>query len=303
MNEPVIEVKDVCKSYAGARAVDKVSLSVSRAEIVALLGPNGAGKTTLLEMMEGLRCPDRGALSLLGLNPHRNSRELRNRIGVQLQVSSLPGTMTVTEAMVFFCRYHGVKPRHELLTRVGLEEKARSQYQTLSIGQQRRLVLALAVAHEPELLFLDEPTAGLDVQSRIELHAMMMELKERGTTLLLATHDMAEAEKLADRVAVMVRGRIVASGSPRELTSIGNRATKISVSTERASILDHAPAFPSCTSPLHQQSYAVYFSTAPALALTAMLAYIENNKDSLVDLRVERPTLEERFMELTTTGE
>jgi ABC-2 type transport system ATP-binding protein len=300
---PVIEVSDVCKRYGGVHAVDRVCLSVSRAEIVAILGPNGAGKTTLIEMMEGLRSPDGGSVSLFGLDPYRNSRALRNRIGVQLQASSLPGAMTVWEAMVFFSTYHGVKPRPELLAGVRLEEKKASQCQTLSIGQQRRLALAIAVAHEPELLFLDEPTAGLDVQSRMELHGIMEELKAGGTTILLATHDMAEAEKLADRVAVMVRGKIAALGTPRELTAIGNRGTKISVATERACILDHAPAFPACTSPLLQQPYAVYFSTAPARSLTAILSYIESNKDSLIDLRVERPTLEERFMELTAAGE
>ena len=151
---------------------------------------------------------------------------------MQLQTSGLPGNMKVGEAMRFFCAYHHVAPRLDLIERMGLNEKLNTQYQQLSTGQQRRLALALAVAHNPSLVILDEPTAGLDVNSRTELHEMMSELRKSGTAILLATHDMAEAEKLADRVAVLLGGRVVASGSPRELTATGSGLTKISIRTE-----------------------------------------------------------------------
>ena len=216
--------------------MDGVSFEVQRGEIFGLLGPNGAGKTTTLESLEGLRAPDGGSLQVMGVEPARESRKLRNLIGVQLQTSGLPDSMRVDEVMRFFCAYHGVAPNYHLLDRLGLAEKMSAQYHTLSSGQKRRLELAVAVAHTPPVVFLDEPTAGLDVPSRIELHDLMRELQTGGTTIVLATHDMAEAEKMADRVAILLRGRIAATGTPRELTATGAGLTKVSVLTEGHSL-------------------------------------------------------------------
>ncbi len=193
--EVAIEVSDFRKTYGDVTAVDDISFTVGRGEIFGLLGPNGAGKTTTLECLEGLRRPDAGRLDIFGVDPAREPRRLNGLIGVQLQASSLPHTMTCDDAMRFFCAYHGVTPRWDLLDRMGLGEKRDTQYDELSTGLQRRLALALAIAHEPEVLILDEPTAGLDVASRAELHRMIAELSEAGTTILLATHDMAEAER------------------------------------------------------------------------------------------------------------
>ena len=151
---------------------------------------------------------------------------------MQLQTSGLPDTIRVDEAMKLFCAYHGVPPRCDLLNRLGLTEKRSAQYHQLSAGQQRRLALALAVAHNPPVLFLDEPTAGLDVPSRIELHNLMRELRAEGTTTVLATHDMAEAEEITDRVAILLRGKIAATGSPLELAATGASVTKISLRTK-----------------------------------------------------------------------
>ena len=300
MNETVIQVNDFCKSYGTTVAVDGISFEVRRGEIFGLLGPNGAGKTSTLECLEGLRQADGGALDILGVDPERQPRKLRNLIGVQLQTSALPATMQVDEAMRFFCAYHDVAPRYDLVERLGLAEKRRSQYGQLSTGQQRRLALALAVAHTPPVLFLDEPTAGLDVESRTRLHELVRELRDEGTTIILATHDMAEAEKMTDRVAILLRGKIAATGTPREITATGAGYTKVSARTDHSVLHHNGTPFPGVDRHLIEEEYAVYFSTDPGATVTALLQHIKTEGDTLIDLRVERPSLEERFLEITS---
>jgi len=241
-------------------------------------------------------------MEVLGVDPAREPRKLRNLVGVQLQRSGLPATMTVHEALRFFCAYHGVAPRYDLVERLGLTEKRTVQYQKLSTGQQRRLALALAIAHRPSVIFLDEPTAGLDVGSRAELHTLMRELQAEGTTLIMATHDMAEAEKMTDRVAILLQGRIVAIGSPTELTATGAGTTKVSVRSEDALLLKDDRAFPAVDQRLVNEEYAIYYSTDTGPTVSAILSYLEDRGDRLIDLRVERPSLEERFLELTDRG-
>jgi ABC-2 type transport system ATP-binding protein len=302
MNESVVTIKNFTKNYDDFVAVDEISLEVNRGEIFGLLGPNGAGKTTTLECLEGLRQPDGGDMEIKGVDPHKEPRKLRNLIGVQLQTSGLPETMTVEESLKIFSAYHGVQPRYELLSRMGLEEKRKTQYHQLSTGQQRRLSLALAVNHNPKVVILDEPTAGLDVSSRTELHSIMQELKSQGTTLILATHDMAEAEKVTDRIAILLRGKIVAAGSPRELTAKGSGLTKVSVSSEESILHSYENNFPAVTQQGINEEYSIYFSTDPGPTVSAILDYLATHEDKLIDLRVERPSLEERFLEITTDG-
>ena len=179
VKDSVIRVSDFRKCYGDLVAVDGISFNVTRGEIFGLLGPNGAGKTTTMECLEGLRFPDGGSLQVMGIDPARQSRKLRNLIGVQLQTSGLPEALHVDEAMKLFCAYHGIAPRCDLLVRLGLEQKIRAQYRQLSTGLQRRLALALALAHAPPVLLLDEPTAGLDVPSRVELHRVIRELQSQ----------------------------------------------------------------------------------------------------------------------------
>ena len=302
MDDSVVEVRDFRKVYGDLVAVDDISFEVKRGEIFGFLGPNGAGKTSTLETLEGLRTPDGGSLQVMGINPTREPRKLRKLVGVQLQTSGLPDSIRVSETMELFCAYHDVGPNYNVLKRLGLKEKMNTQYYMLSAGQKRRLALALAIAHNPSVLFLDEPTAGLDVPSRIELHKLMGELKEAGTTIMLATHDMAEVEKMADRVAILLRGKIVATGTPRELTATGSGLTKISVRTGGSSLSDPDIAFPAVTQHGVKDEYIIYYSTDPGPTVSAIIAHIKEQKDTLVDLRVERPSLEERFLELTKTG-
>jgi ABC-2 type transport system ATP-binding protein len=302
MKDTVINVSDFRKTYGDVVAVDGISFEVQRGEIFGLLGPNGAGKTSTLECLEGLRIPDGGLLQVMGVEPTRQSRKLRNLIGVQLQTSGLPETISADEAMRFFCAYHGIAPRYDLLNRLGLKEKRSAQYHQLSAGLQRRLVLALAIAHQPPVLFLDEPTAGLDVPSRVELHNLMRELQSEGTTIVLATHDMAEAEEITDRVAILLRGKIAAIGSSLELTATGSGLTKISIRTLGSSLSEPDIPFPAVSQRVFRDEYSIYYSTDVGQTVAAIIAHVEAQKDTLIDLRVERPSLEDRFLEIIGGG-
>jgi len=302
VDDVVVSVKNLRKSYGPTVAVEDISFDVRRGEIFGLLGPNGAGKTSTLECLEGLRNPDGGRLRVAGVDPSRQFRQLRNLMGVQLQTSALPATIGVAEAMTLFCAYHGRPPRDDLLDRLQLSGKRGAQYQELSAGQQRRLALALAVAHDPAVLFLDEPTAGLDVASRVALHEMMAELKATGTTIILATHDMAEAEAMADHIAILLQGQIAATGTPLEITASGAGLTKITVRTEGHCLAQPGLAFPAVDQALFKDEYAVYYSTDIGPTVAAIIDTIEQQHDRLVDLRIERPSLEDRFLEITETG-
>jgi ABC-2 type transport system ATP-binding protein len=299
MTTPIISIKNFRKTYDDFIAVDNISFEVQAGEIFGLLGPNGAGKTTTLECLEGLRQPDSGTMCVAGIDPTHEPGKLGDVIGVQLQASGMPESMTPDEAMAFFCAYHNVAPRFDLLDRFGLTAKRKTQFHELSTGQQRRLSLAIAVAHEPQVLFLDEPTAGLDVASRVELHTMMRELQANGTTIILATHDMAEAEQLSDRVAILLNGRLAATGTPLELTTAGAGLTKISVHTKANILQANGYIFPAVSQRLLKENYAIYFSEDISQTVPALIDYVQDQDDELIDLRVERPSLEDRFLELT----
>ena len=299
MTANMIEVSDFSKRYGRFTAVDNISFSVEEGEIFGLLGPNGAGKTTTLECLEGLRTPDSGTLRVAGLDPAHDPRALRSVIGVQLQSSGMPESITPDEAMKLFCAYHAAPPRYDLLDRLGLGAKRKAQFHELSTGQQRRLALALAVAHKPRAIFLDEPTAGLDVQTRVELHALMRELRAAGTTIILATHDMAEAEEMADRVAILLEGGIVASGTPIQLTAAGAGLTKVSVHTAHGHLLANGHALPAIAQRTVKEDYAIFYSSDVGRTVSALFEAINADGDTLIDLRVERPSLEDRFLELT----
>ena len=300
MLNTVIEVSDLRKIYGNFVAVDGISFDVKQGEIFGLLGPNGAGKTSTLECLEGLRAPNGGSLRVAGLDPSNEFRKLRNLIGVQLQAAGLPESITPDEAMRFFCAYHDTAPRFDLLERLGLAEKRSAQFFELSTGQQRRLALALAIAHAPRVIFLDEPTAGLDVATRVELHDMMRELQADGATLILATHDMAEAEQMSDRVAILLQGKIAKIGAPLEITATGAGLTKISVRTQGTSL--SGATLPAVSQHTSKDEYSIYFSSDIGPTLSAIIAHIEAQGDTLVDLRVERPSLEDRFLEITGAG-
>jgi ABC-2 type transport system ATP-binding protein len=186
-----------------------------------------------------------------------------------------------------------------LLDQLGLNEKKTAQFSTLSTGQQRRLSLALAIAHDPPVILLDEPTAGLDVGLRVELHGVLHALQAKGTTIILATHDMAEAEKMADRVAILLKGKIAAIGSPTQLTTAGNGLVKVSVLSEKSSLTQAGGSFPAVSQRFLKDEYAIYYSRDAGATVPAILDCLKAYGDHLVDLRVERPSLEDRFLEIT----
>ena len=299
----MIEVRDLTKTYGNVRAVDGITFEIQQGEIFGLLGPNGAGKTSTLECLEGLRKPDEGLLRVAGVDPWKEPRKLRNMIGVQLQSAGLPDSITPEEVMKIFCGYQNVPPRYDLLERMGLNDKRNDQFYKLSSGQQRRLSLVLAVAHNPQVLFLDEPTAGLDVATRIELHQLIRELQQENTTIVLATHDMAEAEQLADRVAILLHGKIVSIGTPMDITATGKGLTKISVRSQNGSIANLDQVFPFVSHSIFKDGYNIYFSYKTGVTVSAIIAHVESHGDELIDLRVERPSLEDRFLEITRTNE
>lgn len=219
---PAIEVIEASKSYGSVRAVNALTLSVARGEVFGLLGPNGAGKTTLLSLLQGLRRPDRGQVRVLGLDMATRAREIKRRIGVQLQRTSLLPDLTALQQVGLFARLYGRElsrsGARQLLARVGLEERASSLPVTLSGGQQQRLALALALVNDPEIVFLDEPTAGLDPQARHNLWDLIRALRAEGRTVSLSTHYIEEAEALCDRVAILDHGRLLAVDTPGSLT-------------------------------------------------------------------------------------
>jgi ABC-2 type transport system ATP-binding protein len=215
---PVIAVSNLGKRYGRTVAVDDVSLEVFEGEIFGLIGPNGAGKTTTMECVEGNRVPDRGSISVLGLNPRRDANALRQRIGVQHQEAHLQKRIKVWEAVdLWRSLYTRVVDTDALLVQLGLETKRNAWFMTLSGGQKQRLFIALALIHEPEVVFLDELTTGLDPQARRAIWSLVTGIRDRGTTVFLTTHLMEEAEKLCDRVAIIEHGRIIEAGTPDEL--------------------------------------------------------------------------------------
>lgn len=215
---PVIAVSNLGKRYGRTVAVDDVSLEVFEGEIFGLIGPNGAGKTTTMECVQGSRVPDNGKISVLGLDPQRDANQLRQRIGVQHQEAHLQKRIKVWEVLdLWRSLYDRVVDTDALLARLGLEAKRNSWFMTLSGGQKQRLFIALALIHEPEVVFLDELTTGLDPQARRAIWGLVTGIRDRGTTVFLTTHLMEEAERLCDRVAIIEHGRIIEMGTPDEL--------------------------------------------------------------------------------------
>ena len=222
----VIEVQGLHKSYADTKAVDGIDLTIAHGEIFALLGPNGAGKTTTVEILEGFRKADSGSISVLGFDPAQRgiqSRLWRNRIGIVLQSTADAGDLTVIETLAHFAKYYSkARDVDEVITSVGLDEKRNALIRTLSGGQRRRLDVGLGIIGSPELLFLDEPTTGFDPEARRAFWSLIKSLRKGGTTILLTTHYLDEAEALADRVAVITRGKILEVSTPAQL---GGRAS------------------------------------------------------------------------------
>ena len=297
MNDPIVSVSDLAKHYGANTVLNRINFEVGAGEVFGLLGPNGAGKTTTLECLEGLRKTNGGRLNIAGCDPQTQEHRLRGLLGVQLQSSALPDSIKVTEALQLFCTWHGVAMREDLVEKFGITPFLNRQFKQLSTGQQRRLLLVLALVNSPRVLILDEPTAGLDVQSRAQLHDEIRLIRQQGITVLLATHDMAEAEQLCDRIAIILNGKIAFCGTPQEVTAAGNSETKIILRTAHGS-LSASAAINSATFAKEKEGYLEWKTRDVAEAVTQILSRVKAANDTVEDLRVERPSLEERFLEL-----
>ncbi|MEJ7650008.1 MAG: ABC transporter ATP-binding protein [Nakamurella sp.] len=290
-----IEVAGLVKTYAGVNAVDGVSFVVKEGEFFGLLGPNGAGKTTTLEIIEGLREPDAGTVSLLGMKPWPRNAALLPRIGVQLQASAFFEQLTASEQLETFVDLYD-QPRtrvSELLEMVGLTDKAGTRAEKLSGGQAQRLSIACSLVHDPDVVFLDEPTAALDPQARRNLWDVLREINDRGKTVVLTTHSMEEAETLCDRVAIIDGGKILKTGTPADL--IRELDAPVRIAVERSALdSDAARALPGADSVEVDGSSTIVITRTPAPVLSALA-----ERDALAGLQVRGATLEDVFLQLT----
>ena len=297
-----ISVQNLQKSYGTLEAVRGIDLEVKTGEVFGLLGPNGAGKTTTLEILEGLRPRTSGAVSVLGLDPGSQNKEIKDRIGVCLQATNLPDKMKVHEALNLFAAFYSKNAdRDELLKRLQLWDKKDAFYKTLSGGQKQRVALALSLVNDPSLLFLDEPTTGLDPQVRLEIHNVIQELKQDKRSILITTHYIEEAERLCDRVAIIDAGKIIELGTPREIQSRVLGQTKVEVTTKVALPLDSLPE------KIRNEKHSVtedgrtlsVQSSTPASLIVELVRWIDQLGFELEDIQMKRPTLEDVFIELT----
>jgi ABC-2 type transport system ATP-binding protein len=298
----MVDVQGLVKRYHQKTAVKGVSFSVRRGEIFGLLGPNGAGKTTTLEMIEGIRPPDEGTAIIGGLDVRKNKRAVQRVIGVQLQATSLFPELTVRETIRFFgAIYSRALDADDLLRQVRLEEKAKNFPQDLSGGQRQRLALALALVNDPQVIFLDEPTAGLDPQSRRLLWDTVLDLREHGKTIIITTHYMDEAQVLCDRIAIMDEGQIIALDTSAGLIGrLGAQAT-IDCRLDGAGVAISAEitALPGVSKVREANGRFVLQTSQMEPTLLALLHYATQRGIVLTDLQVRTPTLEDVFLDLT----
>src|SRR6266852_6353625 len=287
-NEPVIQVRGLVKNYGDFPAVKGIDFEVRAGEVFGLLGPNGAGKTTIVEILEGLRPRTAGQVSVLGFDPGAQSKQLKDRIGVCLQSTNLPEKIKVREAIDLFRDFYTKTVDGDaLLKRLSLWEKRDALYGQLSGGQKQRLALALALVNDPQMLFLDEPSAGLDPQARLEIHALVQELRREQRTILLTTHYIEEADKLCDRVAIIDEGRIVAMGTPEEIRSRTLGQARVEVRCETPLPPGDPPRFADADAPqIAADRRSIVVSTRkPARTLVELVRWIDQVGVELADVQ------------------
>ncbi len=296
----VVEVQDLQKYYGEIRAVDGLSFTVEPGEIFGMLGPNGAGKSTTVEILEGIRTMDGGQVRVLGLDPHRETGRLRNAIGIQLQSTSLYPRLNVREQLSMFGRlYEQSRNVEEVIDLVGLRERVSGLAKDLSGGQQQRLSVGLSLMNDPELVFLDEPTTGMDPQARRHLWDVIKGMQEQGKTVMMTTHYMEEAEYLCDRVAIVDHGKIIALDRPQQLVSENFAESTITFEPDGEPDLAAMKALPAVTNVILDDGTVELFSGDVPGTIGALLDYSEEQSIQIEDLHVRRATLEDVFLKLT----
>ncbi|MGA2510460.1 MAG: ABC transporter ATP-binding protein [Candidatus Acidiferrales bacterium] len=300
MGEPIIQVEGLYKSYGAVQAVRGISFAVERGKVFGLLGPNGAGKTSTVEILEGLRTPDGGTVRVCGLDPEKTGQAFKQKIGAVLQSTSLPDKIRVHEAIELFAHFYRRRvDTNELLARFQLQEKRDAFYSHLSGGQKQRLALAMALVNDPEVVFLDEPTAGLDPQVRREIYDIIEELKRGKKTVLLTTHYIEEAERLCDRVAIVDQGKVIALGTPRELKHRSAGTTRIEVRLARAMTNGQLARLDGVSDCREFDGAYVLHSARPPQTIVALVKQLEAEGNELQSLEMFSPSLEDVFIELT----
>jgi len=297
-----IFVQCLRKSYGDFEAVKGIDFEVPSGEVFGLLGPNGAGKTTTVEILEGIRQRSAGDVRVLGFDPDKQKTQLKDRIGVCLQATNLPDKIKVIEALhVFGALYSRMLNPDDLLQRLQLSDKRNAFYGTLSGGQKQRLAIAMSLINDPSLLFLDEPTTGLDPQVRLEIHALLEDLRSEKRTVLLTTHYIEEAERLCDRVAIIDAGKVIAIGTPRELQDRSAGKSTIEIVCEQAIRIAVLPEWPCATHTKLSQDrrHLTVTSERPARTLVEIVKWVDAEGLGLEDVHLSRPTLEDVFIELT----
>jgi ABC-2 type transport system ATP-binding protein len=299
-SHPVIQVSGIRKTYGRTEAVDEVSFEVNDGEIFGLIGPNGAGKTTTMECVEGIRKPDRGTISVLGLDPFRQVYKLQERIGVQLQQAQLQKRIKVWEAVDLWASLYRKKSvdGERLLEQLGLIDKRDAWFMNLSGGQKQRLFIALALINDPEVVFLDELTTGLDPQARRAIWELVRGIRERGKTVFLTTHLMEEAERLCDRVAIIEHGRIIDIDTPQRLVARHCPERTVVLDTDDASAEERFRAIPRVESVVRSDLQFTIRGQGDDL-VTEVIHCLSENRIRVTDFRMIVPSLEDVFLKLT----
>jgi ABC-2 type transport system ATP-binding protein len=295
----IIEVKNIVKNFSGTPAVNEISIDVREGEIFGMVGPNGAGKTTTIECIEGLRHPDSGLVKVLGMDPRRNGYALREKIGIQLQESALPDRIKVWEAMEIFASFYPKTVNgDDLLEQLGLIEKRKTAFTKLSGGQKQRLFIALALINDPEVVFLDELTTGLDPKARRSIWDLVLGIRDRGKTVFLTTHFMEEAERLCNRVAIMDQAKIVALDTPSNLISSLDSEYRVVFNVQDTLDTTRFQKIPAVSRIEQVDEQVTIFGKEEGL-LIGIVNALEAGDIRYRSLRTEQPTLEDVFLTMT----
>ena len=298
-SEVVVSIRGLRKQYGPIEAVAGIDLTIARGEVFGLLGPNGAGKTTIVEILEGHRSPTAGEVRVLGFNPQRREREFRERIGIVPQEGGIEPVLTVREVIgLYSAAYPHPRPVDEVIELVGLEEKRDARVEKLSGGQKRRLDLALGIASDPDVLFLDEPTTGFDPSARRRSWDLIDRLRSLRKTILLTTHYMEEAQRLADRVALITSGRIVAEGDPSKLAGREVGTAVVTFLRPEGVALQELP-LPDDIDLEHADGHVAFRTATPTRDLKPLVLWADRHDRELDGLTVTRPSLEDVYLELT----
>jgi len=296
-------VHNLMKNYGPVEAVRGVSFEVAQGEVFGMLGPNGAGKTSAVECVVGLRAPDSGSVELCGIDALAHPSLVKERVGVALQSTALQDKITPREALNLFGSFYARKvDTKRLIERFALEEKADAPFDSLSGGQRQRLALALAFVNEPDVLFLDEPTTGLDPQSRRDLHNSILQMRNEGRTVLLTTHYIEEAHQLCDRIAIIDRGKVIAHGKPDDLIAKAQASIRISVRTVRPLEPHDLQSLPGVENAQVAGESAELKTANVSQTVIELVKLLEARGNELADLHIRRPSLEDVFIELTGTS-